>query len=198
MLAARTIQRGLTLIEFAIGLVIIGILFAMGIPAFTGWMQNSQIRTSAESVLNGLQLARSEAVRRNAQVRFDLTDASGSVAWTVGCVNVTDSCPAVIQSRGASEAGDKARAGTDTTAIPYPIPSGQFDTALAAGAGLPAGITFDGMGRTPAANAGTDIVRIDVTNVANANARRMVVFVGAGGQVRMCDPALTDNPQGCS
>ena len=193
-------QRGFSLIELIVGMVIVGILLTLGVPAFSAWIQNTQIRTSAESVLNGMQIARSEAVNRNAFVRFSLTDASGSVAWNVGCVNVTADCPATIQSRSASEAGGSARVGVSTTALPSPIPSSQFSVSLAAGTGLPAGITFDGLGRMPAANIGTDITWVDVTNVNNANARRMVVMVNTGGQPRMCDPALSlaANPQGCA
>ena len=61
--AAR--QRGLTLIELMIGVVITGILLAMGVPSFASWLQSSQIRTAAGSILDGLQLAHAEAIRRN-------------------------------------------------------------------------------------------------------------------------------------
>src|SRR5690606_5615545 len=101
--------------------------------------------------------ARAEAVRRNTQVRFDLTDADGRIAWTVGCFNVTDDCPATIQSRPAAEGTFNARAGVSTDAIPVPTPADHFDDAIAAGTGLTAGITFNGLGRVPSANAGDDI-----------------------------------------
>jgi type IV fimbrial biogenesis protein FimT len=192
-------QRGFSLIELMVGMVIVGILLVLGVPAFSDWVQNSQIRTAAESVLNGLQIARTEAVRRNALVRFSLTDASGGVAWNVSCVNVTADCPANIQRRIAREAGGAARVGVSTTALPSPVLFSQFSTPLGAGSGLPAGITFDGLGRVPAANVGADFTWSDVTHVSNAQARRMVVMLTAGGQPRMCDPALSlsDNPQGC-
>lgn len=189
----RQKQAGVTLIELMIGIAILSLLMVMGAPSFSLWMQNTQVRTAAESTLNGLQLARTEAVRRNTKVRFTLTDATGAVAWTVGCVNVTADCPADIQSRNANEGGANPRAGAAFAV-------GTLGTALTAGANLPAGVTFDGIGRIPTANIGTDITRIDVTNAANANTRRMVVLVGTGGQTRMCDPAiaLATNPQGCS
>lgn len=197
-------QSGVTLIELMIGIAIVALLTVIGAPSFSLWIQNTQTRTAAESIQNGLQIARTEAVRRNANVRFSLTDAGGTVAWTVDCVNVTADCPAGIQSRSGSEGGVNARAGISVAALPSPIPSGHFNTALAAGTGLPAGVTFDGMGRVPALNPdGTanndDITRIDVTNV-NAGVRRMVIVIGTGGQTRMCDPAiaLAANPQGCS
>lgn len=192
-------QNGVTLIELMVGITIVSLLMVVGVPSFSLWIQNTQTRTAAESIQNGLQIARTEAVRRNMNVRFSLTDASGTVAWSVDCVNVTADCPAGIQSRSGGEGGVNARAGVSVAALPSPIPVGHFNTALAAGAGLPAGVTFDGMGRVPIANVGTDIARIDVTNV-KAGVRRMVIVIGTGGQTRMCDPAiaLATNPQGCS
>ncbi len=191
-------QRGVTLIELMIGVAIVAILLMMGIPSFNLWIQNTQNRAATESILNGLQLARTEAVRRNTTVRFDLTDATGLVAWNVGCVTVTADCPATIQSRPATEGSVNARAGINTDAIPVPTPPGHFNTAIAAGTGLIAGVSFNGLGRAP--NSGVDITRVDITNAAIASARRFVVVIGSGGQIRMCDPALVfaNNPQGCS
>lgn len=200
MLASRRHHQGLTLIELMVGMTITMMALVWGLPAFTLWIQNTQTRTAAESVLNGLQIARTEAVRRNALVRFNLTNASGQVAWSIGCVTVTADCPATIQSRLAGEGTLNARVGISTAEIPSPTPSGYFGTALAAGAALPAGVSFDGVGRAPSANVGTDITRIDVTNSAASNARRLVITVGTGGALRMCDPALplSSNPRGCS
>ncbi|MHB1591057.1 MAG: GspH/FimT family pseudopilin [Sulfuricella sp.] len=193
MLILAPKQEGVSLIELMIGLIIMAILLSAGLPAFSLWIQNTQNRTAAESILNGLQLARTEAVRRNANVRFDLTDATGLVAWNVGCVTATTNCLATIQSRSGSEGTSNARVGI-STATPPPA----FSTAIAGGTGSPAGVTFDGMGRVPSANIGTDITRIDITNASAAAARRLVVTVGSGGTIRMCDPALSANPQGCS
>ena len=193
-------QRGVTLLELMLALVLLALLLAMGVPAFTEWIRNTQNRTAAESVLNGLQLARNEAVRRNTVVRFRLTDSNGTVAWTVGCAVSTTTCPAVIQSRPAAEGSVMARVGVSATAIPLPTPAGHFSTAITAGSGLAAGVSFNGLGRVPNTNVGTDFTRADITNVNTASARRYVVVIGAGGQIRMCDPSLAfaTNPQGCS
>lgn len=188
-------QCGVSLIELMIGIVIVAFLMVMGAPSFSLWMQNTQTRNAAESIQNGLQIARTEAVRRNANVRFSLTDAGGTVIWSVDCVNVTADCPAAIQTRSGGEGGSNARAGISVDeAIPV------IGTAIAAGTGLPEGVTFNGLGRIPTANIGADIARVDVTNAVRADARRMVILISTGGQTRMCDPAiaLATNPQGCS
>lgn len=193
-------QAGVTLVEMMIGIAIALAILVWGMPTFSLWLQGAQNRTAAESIQSGLQLARAEAVQRNALVRFNLTDASGKVAWTVGCVTVTTDCPAKIQERPAEEGSVNARVGISVDTIPNPAPSTQFNTVIAAGTALPAGVTFDGMGRVPLANIGSDITRMDLTNAVMSTARRLVVTVGTGGQIRMCDPALSlaANPQGCA
>ena len=50
----------MTLIEMLIGLVILGVLMALGVPSFFAWLQSTQVRNAAESIQNGLQLARAE------------------------------------------------------------------------------------------------------------------------------------------
>lgn len=193
-------EQGLTLIELMVGISIVVFLLAAGTPSFSRWLQDAQNRTAAESVLNGLQLARMESLRRNAPVTFTLTDQNGHVAWEVGCKAVTADCPAKIQARVAKEGSVDARLGVSKIAIPAGPQPGHFDAPLVPGAGLQAGVTFDSLGRAPGAGTGADIARIDITNANVAKARRYVVTIGAGGQVRMCDPAqtLASNPQGCS
>lgn len=199
MLIRPSRQKGVSLIEIMVGIAVIGILLWVGIPSFKLWMQNTQNRSAAESILDGLQTARAEAVKHNANVRLNLTDTSGRASWTVGCVTPTAECPATIQSKDAAEGTANARVGIDTATPPTPLTANYYGTALSAGAGLPAGITFDGMGRVPTVNVGTDITRVDVTNTLESGARRYVVIIGSGGIIRMCDPLLsmTANPQGC-
>ena len=74
-------QAGMTLIELMIGIVVLGILLALGVPTFSRWTQSSQIRNAAEAIHNGLMLARAEAVRRNTTVRFQfVTTTTGACA----------------------------------------------------------------------------------------------------------------------
>jgi len=193
-------QQGVTLIELMVGVAILAGLLAMGVPAFTGWIQDTQNRTAAESILNGLQTARAEAVRRNTVVRFSLTDSDGKVSWTVGCPTATATCPATIQSRSAAESGTLAKVTVSAAAIPVPAPAGYFTALISSAGELPAEVNFDGLGRVFTPPAGTLFNRADVTSTANANARRYVVVVSSGGQIRMCDPKMSfaTDPRGCS
>lgn len=191
-------ERGLTLIELLIGLAIVSVLLALGIPSFSSMIQNAQVRSAGESILNGLHAARNEALRRNVSIRFNLTDTTGKVTWTVTCVVTTTDCPAdPIQSYSAAEGGGNARVGISTAII---IPA--YTTVLAAGTGLSsgAGVTFNNLGSVLPANAGSDINRIDITNAIDSDVRRLVIVLGTGGAIRMCDPLhnLATNPQGCT
>lgn len=194
MLTSRTRQAGVTLIELALALAILAVLFSFAAPSFSGWIQNLQVRTAADSIQSGLQLARTEAIRRNNLVRFKLTDAGGAPNWEVGCVNSDADCPATIQSYSSAEGASNAQVGISKAAV------GAFATAIAGGTSLPAGVTFNGLGRVPTGNVGADIVRADITHRTNDTARRLVIVVSTGGAIRLCDPALSlaSNPQGCS
>jgi len=192
---SREAQRGVTLLELMIGVSIVSLVLAAGAPSFNRWITDSKNRGAAESIANGMQVARGEAVGRNALVRFDLTSADGDVSWTVTCVNNVPNCPTATPLRTYTGAtGPKV--GVSKTAIALPPAPDPFATPIAAVTEMPAGVTFNGLGRVPAVNAGADITRADVTN---GNGKRFVVTISSTGQIRMCDPgvSLATTPQGC-
>lgn len=204
MLNTLHIQRGVTLIEMMITLTIAAILLTIGAPSISDWVQNTRIHTSAESIMSGLHLARAEAVRRNVQVQFQLTGtAPHDGSWTAGCVTPDGTnCPAVIQSRTSAEG---STAGIQAL-------TSEVDAATNAPAGtviFTGTLIFNGLGRvvTSALTAGDNAV-IDIENPTIDNClsdpspgtmRCLRIVVSSGGQIRMCDPALslTSNPQGC-
>jgi type IV fimbrial biogenesis protein FimT len=196
VLSAPQLSRGFTLIELAITLALLGILLVLGMPNFAVWLQNSQVRVAAESIRDGLQLARAEAVRRNVPVRFQLTNngsGSGLSNWAVDASNDGGATFAVpIQSRFSAEGSANARVGLSTVAQPNPA----YTTAIGAGVGMPASVVFTSFGRVVAGG----ITRVDATSatLAAADTRRLVIVISPGGQIRMCDPQLpTSNAQGC-
>ena len=164
----RTRASGMTLIEVLISFLIVGVLLGLGVPSFTAWLQNVQVRNAAESIFNGLQLARANAVQRNKAVSFTMPGPDSS--WSVNVVAPSAFEPGVIQSRSAAE-GTLNAVVTTTNAT----------------------ITFDGLGKTNLAAA----ANIQVTNptggtcqVSSSSGRMrcLNVTVSVGGQVKMCDP----------
>ena len=80
MLSGTRAGRGFTLIELVVSVAIVGVLLAAAAPSFGTWMANSRVRTTAESIQNGLMLAKAEAVRRNARVQVVVTSSAPTVA----------------------------------------------------------------------------------------------------------------------
>ena len=61
-------SRGFTLVELLVILTISAILVAMAVPAFQAMIQSNRISGAANSLLSSMDLARSEAIRRSANV----------------------------------------------------------------------------------------------------------------------------------
>lgn len=194
--------KGFSLTELMIAMVVFAILLASAVPMFSVWIGNTKLRTAAESVYAGVQIAKQEATRRNARVLFTLVDPATN-AWQIcqvvlGGTNCDPAVP-VIQQRDGAEEASGIRVGMSTD--PAQIVGAAFQTPLAAGAGLPGGVIFDPRGR-PAIIAGwANAVRFDMRNMplaANNNERRLVVVLTPGGSARMCDPQVgAGNPRAC-
>lgn len=178
MLSPHRRQLGFTLVELMVTLSIVAILAGLAVPSFKTWMMNLKIRSSAESILNGLQIARAEAVRRNAPVQFVL--GAGS-EWTVSCVTVTADCPADIQSSG-SDGGVSDF--VTVTATPSASTTAAFNSF---GAVIATGTTFTQL----------DIDLLSSVLPASLSDDLRIV-VGAGGNTRLCDPNfVTPDTRAC-
>ena len=171
---------GVTLIELMVGMVIVSCLLLVGMPSFTSWIQDLQVRGAAESIQSGLMLARSEAIRRNRPVQLVLADAGGLVEWRVGCVSVEPDCPLSIMERKRGEGGLNARMAAP--AVP-PVEGAGTAAALVAGAGLPVNIAFNGLGQL----AGPAPGWIELSHVRLGSERRLLVRIDAG-LARICKP----------
>lgn len=221
MLNTRHNQRGVTLIELGIGLLIVAILLGIGAPAISSWVQNTRIRSATESILSGLQLARAEAVRLNTPVRFQLTDTDdnsctipgGSTPpnWVISQDDPTGLCgsapsdtvaPRIIQKRSSAEGSTGG----------ITVSASEVDAATSATAGTVFSVLiFNGLGRVVTASpslASGDNAIMDVENPGGGacvtasppgTMRCLRIVVSNGGQIRMCDPSLlrASNPQGC-
>ena len=162
---------GMTLIELLIGFVLVGVLLALGVPSFSAWMQNLQVRNAAESIFNGLQLARASAVQRNKSVSFTMAGPDSSWAVTIDTPDIALAESATVQTRSAAEGTPNAVVATTSSTI-----------------------RFNGLGATSLPGAAT----IQVTNPvggtcagSGGSMRCLNVTVSVGGQVKMCDPKIT-------
>lgn len=159
-------QFGFTLIEVVVTVAVLVAVSTIAIPAFQASIGNAQIRTVAESIRNGLQQARAEAIKRNARIRFTLQTSS---AWQIGCVTVAADCPAVITQKSAVEGSST---NTTVSADNYSAVFSSFGT------------------RDPAAAAALTVVNVTNAQVKSEERRALRVMLNAGGNVKVCDPTV--------
>ncbi|WP_147375792.1 GspH/FimT family pseudopilin [Noviherbaspirillum cavernae] len=188
-------STGFTLVEMMIAVVIMAILLAVGMPGFQAFIQNTQIRTAADSMQAGLNLARAEALRRNARVSLwvvsgiDATCVQSNTgnSWVVSFTDPAARCGAAA-SDSAAPGLIQARSGSDGS-------SGVNVTALTGADAASSCITFNGFGgvETTCTGGASPLARISfVSAAAPATTRALEVHVTPGGAIRMCDPNAAD------
>lgn len=191
-------QRGVTLVEMMIALAIIAFVLLGAVPAFGTFLQNTQIRNAAETTMAGITLARAEALRRNATVRFQLVSdltagcalSAGSLNWVVSLADPAGACdvapsdapPQIVQKKSARDGSPNVSVATAGGSV----------------------IVFNGLGRVT----GAGITQIDFSNSSgacehvdptNGTMRCLRVLVTTGGQAKLCDPKVIDatDPRRC-
>lgn len=188
--------RGFTLIELVITIALLTILFGLAVPAFGEWIRNTRVRTAADALQNGVRTAQSEALRRNRQVVFFLTNAR-PVAGVSAAANGRNWALQTV-------------ARFDDTAPDFIQGGALADTASGVTIDGPIALCFNSNGRlvtnaTDTGPTGTGVTNA-TCNAADAafdlrmtDARTLSVRVTLGGQVRMCDPlrSIATSPDGC-
>jgi type IV fimbrial biogenesis protein FimT len=89
-------SNGFTMVELAVVLTLVAILLTIAAPAFRSLMLNQGIKTASYDLFAALQLARSEAIKRNDNTLLK-AGASSDGAWTTGW-RVLDSSNNIIRS----------------------------------------------------------------------------------------------------
>lgn len=205
-----TEQIGFTLVELLIALAIFSLLLALGLPSYQNWSARNKVRVAAESMMGGLVLARNQALQRNTQVHFYMTDSLSSTcalsntgtSWVVsmespaGLCNTTPSdttAPRIIQSRAGTEGGSRGQV------------SAVNATNTAANR-----LIFTGLGRIMTTDtSGNDTNPITTLNFtypergtcehAGGVVRCLRILITTGGEARLCDPAVSaaTDPRRC-
>ena len=107
----RSRETGFTLLELLVTFTVAAILIAIAIPSLTVFVQNSREDSQADSLLSSLAYARSEAVKRDANVVIcsssDGATCNGSSAWSTGWIVATSGAtPTVLQTMPQLDAGN--------------------------------------------------------------------------------------------
>ncbi len=75
-------QAGFTLIELMMTLVIAAILISVAVPSFREFRTNQQIKLTGQSLQSAFQLARTEAIKRSADV-FVTANGNWQSGWFI-------------------------------------------------------------------------------------------------------------------
>lgn len=173
MLICRYRLQGFSVIELMVVVVILAVLLMLAVPSLNGWLATTRIKAKADSALNGLQLARMEALKRNARVEFR---TGGDTSWQV-CL-VSDNCAAPIHSAPATESG-----------------SGVTQITTPDGA---ARVTYSGVGTTASnADGSSAVTMMEFSDPQAYEGSVWQVRITDSGQARLCNPSLTSGPDQC-
>lgn len=188
----RSSSRGVTLVELMIGLAILALLLAMGLPSFSAWIANSKVRNAAEGLQAGLAIARTEAMRQNRNVEFvitnDLVDhgtvgtvapAANGIHWVVRFMDPAIAAYSMLDTRSGYEGSGRAEG--EAIQVQVAASASQIVFRGMGGTTLGATATFD------FSNPGAGACH---TVGTPSPIRCLRVQVSVGGQVRLCDPSI--------
>jgi len=167
----RRAQRGVTLIEVMMVLAIAAIILAAAVPNFREFVARNRLDSAAQDLLASLQLARSEATRRGAQVTLRLDGTAGSKNWGSGWTMFVDT-----DRDGVLDTGEEViRRGMALTAPLSLYGSSGFDTFIA----------FDRDGRLTNAGGGYFVLCQGGALTEGGQSRSRALLVNGAGRARM-------------
>ncbi len=191
MLSFRA-QSGYSLVELIVGLAVIALLISLGIPEYSKFIANARIRSTTEGIANGLNLARAEAIKRNARVELVLTDdlpieaqvnivtaSTSGMNWMVReWVPATNSFNFIEGKLGAEGSGRDEASVTVASSSTDATYDGRiiFNGFGAMTIGQPVSFQFTYPAAGLCATAGP--------------LRCLNINITPGGQIRVCDPAI--------
>lgn len=88
-------SRGFTLLELILTVVILAIVLALGVPAFTDTIRQNRMTAQANDLQALMLLARVEAIKRGVDVEVELSRAAGSDGWLAHIVDPADPAAAL-------------------------------------------------------------------------------------------------------
>lgn len=176
MTNGRAIVRrtnGFSMVELSVVIGIAMILLGLGVPGFFVLVHKEKLTTVANSFLNAINLARSEAIHRSGRV--DLVPAGGGGDWSEGWVVFIDG-----NGNQKPEAGERIILAHGAVPADIAIEASFTDSTVQY-------LAYTGTGRTRT-NASSQAPQLgSVTFTGNGQVRR--IKLNFLGRARICNPA---------
>ena len=162
---ARRGIAGFTIVELMITVAVASILLAIAVPSFNQMIVSGRLTTQANEMVGALSLARSEAIKRNANVTFCRASSDTATA----CEAAAGNWQAWIIR--ANTTGEIVRRGVVNTAGSLVVQSTLTTDLVVFGP--------DGLARTGGALVADHAIRICSSRAADGNIRRIVMGAGS-------------------
>lgn len=178
-------QRGFTLIELLITLSVAAVLIAIAIPNFRILILNNRLTTAANDVVVSINLARIEAIKRNASVQLCSNDATSNGSSVIGtvCSGTTGGAGAIVATYGTSSQVVQGPVASITTPL-------QLHGNMVALVFNSQGIAQQVGGTTPFSSTATTPVIDICTTQLTTNNHRQIMMVG-GTSVTVTTPTTS-------
>jgi type IV fimbrial biogenesis protein FimT len=128
--------RGFSMMELLIVIAIVGILTSLALPSMTEFVRDQRVKAATQDVFGTLLYARSEAIKRSADVNVDPVGTDWAGGWTVKAgaesLRVQETISAVTISGPASGAMTFRRDGRLSAAVPIFVVSSPASSAITA------------------------------------------------------------------
>jgi len=186
MAARRTRERGLTMVELMVVLVVIMLITAVSLPSFMRTYQSYQVTDAASRLVNAVKYTRYEAIRRNLPVNCVIGQIGAPVTTTVW----TDS-----NNNGLVDAGERQFIfSTNVTLVAAGAVPNVAGLLAAAGVGplVPlnstnAVVQFDQRGAVNPPPAGALVSYVSNTSAATAGYRAVILLSSGSMQTWQAD-----------
>jgi type IV fimbrial biogenesis protein FimT len=162
---ARARGAGFTMVELMVTVAVASILLAVAVPSFNQMIVSGRLTAQANELVTALSLARSEGIKRNANVTFCRAATSNSTVCVTQAGNWQNW---IVRSSG----GDVVRRGEVNTFNGAMVVQSTLDTDQ---------VVFgpDGLARTGGAMVADHEISICSNRAADRNVRRVVLGAGS-------------------